>query len=51
MIGVEKGRDVDEILDQFTDDAGNFIDPNVSAGDAAVDAYNRGDDPAAVLNQ
>lgn len=44
-------RDVDEILDQFTDDAGNFIDPNVSAGDAAVDAYNRGDDPAAVLNQ
>lgn len=44
-------RDVDEILDQFTDDAGNFIDPNVSAGDAAVDAYNRGDDPAGVLNQ
>lgn len=44
-------RDVDEILDQFTDDAGNFIDPNVSAGDAAVDAYNRGEDPAAVLNQ
>lgn len=44
-------RDVDEILDQFTDESGNFIDPNVSAGDAAIDAYNRGDDPAAVLNR
>lgn len=44
-------RDVDEILEAWTDDAGNFIDPNVSAGDAAIDAFNRGEDPAAVLNQ
>lgn len=44
-------RDVDEILDQFTDDAGNFIDPNVSAGDAAISAYNRGEDPASVVNR
>lgn len=44
-------RDVDEILDQWTDDVGNFIDPNVSAGDAAISAFNRGEDPAAVLNQ
>lgn len=46
-----KVKDVDEIIAEMTDDAGNFIDPNVSAGDAAVDAYNRGEDPAAVLNQ
>lgn len=43
-------RDVDEILDTWTDDAGNFIDPNVSAGDVAVDAFNRGEDPAAAVN-
>lgn len=44
-------RDVDEILDAWTDDAGNFIDPNTSAGDAAIDAFNRGDDPAAAVNR
>lgn len=44
-------RDVDEILEAWTDDAGNFIDPNTSAGDAAVDAFNRGQDPVAALNK
>lgn len=44
-------RDVDEILEAWTDDAGNFIDPNTSAGDAAVDAFNRGEDPVAALNK
>lgn len=44
-------RDVDEILEAWTDDAGNFIDPNVSAGDVAVDAFNRGEDPAAAVNK
>lgn len=44
-------RDVDEILEAWTDDAGNFIDPNTSAGDAAIDAFNRGQDPVAALNK
>lgn len=44
-------RDVDEILDAWTDDAGNFIDPNTSAGDAAIDAFNRGQDPAEAINR
>lgn len=44
-------RDVDEILEAWTDDAGNFIDPNVSAGDAAISAFNRGEDPAEALKK
>lgn len=41
--------DVDEILDQITDDDGRFIDSAVSAGQAAVDAFRRGEDPEAAL--
>lgn len=44
-------RDVDEILDQWTDDAGNFVDPNTSAGDAAIGAFERGEDPAEALKR
>lgn len=42
-------RDVDEILDEWTDESGNFIDPTANVGDVAVDAFNRGDDPAAAV--
>ncbi len=35
--------DVDEILDNLTDDQGRFVDPQVSAGQAATDAFRRGD--------
>jgi hypothetical protein len=42
--------DVDEIIEQMSDEDGNFADPGVSAGQAAVDAFNRGKDPAAALN-
>lgn len=41
--------DVDEILEEITDDDGRFIDPAVSAGQAAVDAFRRGQDPEAAL--
>lgn len=41
--------DVDEILDEMTDDAGNFVDQSVTAGNVAVDAFRRGQDPAAAL--
>lgn len=45
-------RDVDGILDQVTDDDGEFIRPDAGAGgagQAAVDAFNRGGDPAALV--
>lgn len=35
-------RDVDEILDKYTDANGEFIDPGGSAGDAAAQAFRRG---------
>lgn len=42
-------KDPDEIIDQVTDDDGNFIPRQASAGQAAVDAFRRGEDPAQVL--
>lgn len=42
-------KDVDEVLDEVTDDDGNFIDPEMTAGQAAVDGFRRGEDPAQVL--
>lgn len=44
---------VDEVLAEVTDAAGNFIDPvqttAQNAGDAAAQAFRRGEDPAAML--
>jgi hypothetical protein len=45
-----KVDNVDEILDEVTDDDGNFIPPEGAAGQAATDAFRRGEDPAAALN-
>lgn len=44
-------RDVDEIVEEWTDENGNWIDPAVTAGDAAVAAFERGDDPAAAVRR
>ena len=41
---------VDEVLEDLVDADGNFVDPGASAGQVAVDAFNRGQDPAAALN-
>ena len=41
-------RDVDEILADVTDDDGNWVDPDASAGDAAVQAFRRGENKEAV---
>ena len=41
-------RDVDEWLEQLKDEDGNFLDPLVAAGQAAVDAYRQGRNPAEV---
>lgn len=43
--------DVDEILDQLTDENGQFLYPDSpGAGQAAVDAFRHGRDPAALLS-
>lgn len=39
-------RDIDEILEQYTNDAGEWERPDVTAGDAAVQRHRRGEDPA-----
>ena len=41
---------VDELLAELVDDQGNFVDPAMSAGQAATNAFRRGQDPAAALN-
>lgn len=40
-------KDIDEIIKENTDDQDRWIRPEPEAGQAAVDAFNRGDDPAA----
>jgi len=45
-LGVE---DVDDLLADMVDDQGRWIDPVITAGQAAVDAFRRGQDPAQVL--
>lgn len=42
-LGVE---DIDDVLDQLTDDEGNFVDPGVTAGAVALRAFRNGQDPA-----
>lgn len=42
-------RDVDEIIDEMTDDDGNWIMPETNAGDVAAQAFRRGEDPASKL--
>jgi len=41
--------DADEVLAEMTDDQGRFVAPQVTAGQAAVDAFRRGEDPAALV--
>lgn len=40
-------RDIDDILADVTDEQGNYIDPTITAGDAAVQRFRSGQDPAA----
>lgn len=41
--------DVDELLEQMTDDQGRWVDPLAQAGQAIIDRYRRGEDPAELL--
>jgi hypothetical protein len=38
--------DIDELVDKLTDDDGQWIDPEVTAAAAAIEAHRRGQDPA-----
>lgn len=43
-------KDVDDVLAPYLDpETGEWIDPDASAGDAAVQAFRRGDDPATAV--
>lgn len=42
-------KDVDDLVAGMLDEQGNWVDPMVSAGQAAVDAWRRGEDPTQVL--
>jgi len=42
-------RDIEEILNDVTDDNGNWVDPATTAGDVAAGAFRNGQDPAAAL--
>lgn len=42
-------KDIDELLEDATDENGNWVDPDMQAAQAAADAFRRGGDPAAVL--
>jgi hypothetical protein len=39
--------DIDDVIEEHTDDQGRWVRPEMTAGRVAVDAFNRGDDPAA----
>lgn len=43
-------KNPDEVIAEITDADGNFVDPTVTAGQAAVEAHRRGEDPAALFD-
>lgn len=45
-LGVE---DIDEVLEEVTDEDGNWVDPAQNAGTVAADAFRRGEDPMSAL--
>ncbi len=47
-LGVE---DIDDVLAELTDDDGNWRDPYAQLGQGLVNAFQRGEDPAALLSQ
>lgn len=42
-------ENIEDLVDALTDDDGNWIDPAVTAGDVAVQAARRGEDPAGTV--
>lgn len=43
--------DIDDVMEKITDEDGDFVDPYAQIGQGLVDVFNRGEDPAQVLNQ
>lgn len=50
LLGALGVPNVDEILAELTDENGDFIDPEATAGQAAADAFRRGEDPARTVD-
>lgn len=49
LLGALGVKDADEIVEKYTDDDGNWIDPGATAAQAAIDAHRAGgDDPTAM---
>lgn len=48
-LSVLKIDDIDELIDKITDENGDLIETEVSAGDVAVDTFRKGGDPAAAV--
>lgn len=46
---VLKVENIDELIDEITDEDGNLIDPETTAGDVATKAFRNGEDPAEAL--
>ena len=46
LVALEVQHHIDEVLEQVTDEDGAWVPPDVSAGDAPVGRFRRGEDPA-----
>lgn len=51
LLGALGVRDIDELIEKATDEQGNWIDPSVSAGSVAADAFRQGKNPAEALRR
>ncbi len=47
LLGALGVRDVDDVIDELTDENGDFVPPETTAGDVAVQRFRQGTDPAA----
>lgn len=50
ILSAMRAEDADDIIEAATDENGDWVDPAMSAGQAAVDAFRRGQDPASQQN-
>lgn len=48
---VLKVENIDELIEDITDEDGNLVDADTTAGDVAAKAFRRGEDPAAALDK
>ena len=51
LLGALGVKDADEVLAGVTDEDGQWVDPDATAGDAAIESWRRGEDPASRLTR